>query len=197
MRTGIAAAAALMLSALPAAAHPHVFIDYAVVLQFDGGALKSVRMTWIFDEMYSSMLFQDYTSHPRGPLSAADVSRLRKGAFEDTADYHYFVDVILNGKPVEVKKVADFAARFERHRMTYSFTVPIAEVPGSGKHALEIAAFDNEFYIDFELVDKDAVGFENADGLGVSCAPKKARKDTPVIGAVDTVVMACTWGAAS
>ncbi|HVM81497.1 MAG TPA: DUF1007 family protein [Stellaceae bacterium] len=197
MRTGIAAAAALVLSAMPAAAHPHVFIDYAVVLQFDGGALKSVRMTWTFDEMYSSMLSQDYTSHPRGPLGAADVTRLQKGAFEDTADYHYFVDVTLNGKPIEVKKVTDFAAKFEHHRMTYSFTVPIGEAPASGKHALEIAAFDNEFYIDFELVDKDAVGFENAEGLGVSCAPKKARKNTPVIGAVDTVVMACTWGEAS
>ena len=197
MRTGIAAAAALVISAMPAAAHPHVFIDYAMVLQFEGGALKSVRMTWTFDEMYSSMLFQDYTSHPRGPLSTADTNRLRKGAFEDTADYHYFVDVMLNGKPVEVKTVADFAATFERHRMTYSFTVPIPDSAAAGKNALEIAAFDNEFYIDFELVDKDAVRFENAEGLGVSCAPKKARKNTPLIGAVDTVVMGCQWGQAS
>ncbi|HTS91802.1 MAG TPA: DUF1007 family protein [Stellaceae bacterium] len=197
MRTVIAAAALLMLSATSAAAHPHVFIDYAVVLQFEKGTLKSVRMTWTFDEMYSSMLYQDYTSHPRGPLSAADVSRLQKGAFEDTADYHYFVDVTLNGKPVAVKKVTDFAAKFEHHRISYSFTVPIPDGPASGKNALEIAAFDNEFYIDFELVEKDAVGFENAEGLGVSCAPKKTRKDTPVIGAVNTVAMACAWSQAS
>jgi ABC-type uncharacterized transport system substrate-binding protein len=197
MRMGLAAAALLLLSAAPATAHPHVFIDYAVVLRFDQGALKSVRMTWTFDEMYSSMLFQDYTSHPRGALSSADQSRLQKGAFEDTADYHYFVDVMLNGKPVEVKKVTDFAAKFEHHRMSYSFTVPIPDAAASGKSALEIAAFDNEFYIDFELVEKDAVSFENAEGLGVTCAPKKARKDTPVIGAVNTIVMACTWGQAS
>ena len=197
MRMGVAAGIAWMLSALPAAAHPHVFIDYAVVLRFDQGALKSVRMTWTFDEMYSSMLFQDYTSHPRGPLSAADMSRLQKGAFEDTADYHYFVDVTLNGKPVEVKKVTDFAAKFEHHRMIYSFTVSVPDAPASGKSALEIAAFDNEFYIDFELAEKDAVSFENGETLGVSCAPKKTCKNTPVIGAVDTVVMACSWGQAS
>jgi ABC-type uncharacterized transport system substrate-binding protein len=193
---GVILAAALS-SAMPAAAHPHVFIDYAVALQFEAGALKSVRMTWTFDEMYSSMLFHDYTSRPRGPLSSADVSRLQKGAFEDTADYHYFVDVKLNGKALEVKKVTDFTAKFEKHRMTYAFTVPISGPAAVGPNALEIDAFDNEFYIDFELVDRDAVSVEQGEDLGVACAPKKARKDTPVIGAVDAVVMSCTWGQAS
>ena len=106
-------------------AHPHVFIDYVLTVSFNDDAPQAVRMSWTFDEMYSSMLFHDYTSRPRDALTPADVRSLRKHAFDDTADYHYFVDLKLNGKPLEVKDVTDFNAQFKNHRMTYSFTVPV------------------------------------------------------------------------
>ena len=125
-RCGIAAALlAFFLDSGPASAHPHVFIDYVLTVRFEGEAPQAVRMSWTFDEMYSSMLFHDYTSRPRDSLTPADVRSLRKHAFEDTADYHYFVDLKLNGKPLEVKDVTDFDAQFKNRRVTYSFTVPI------------------------------------------------------------------------
>jgi len=86
----------------PVAAHPHVFIDYTVTVLFDDTDVKGIRMSWTFDEMYSSMLFHDYTSRPQGPLTSNDVKSLEKGAFRDTADFHYFVDMKLNGEVLPV-----------------------------------------------------------------------------------------------
>lgn len=193
--TGVAVAAGL-LAASPAAAHPHVFIDYTVTLQFDDAGAAGVRLSWTFDEMYSSMLFHDYTSRPtHGPLSDADIKKLEEGAFKDTADYHYFIDMTLNGKPVPVTEVTGFTARFEQHRMTYSFTVPIRDRAPAGRNTLEIAAFDHEFYIDFELAKKAAVAVEHGEKLAAACAPKTERKNTSTFGPMDAVVVACTFGA--
>ena len=184
----------LWLCATPAFAHPHIFIDYTVTVIFDDHNAASVRTSWTFDEMYSSALFHDYTSRPKGPLTNADINRLRKSAFEDTAELHYFTDLTVNGKPIPVKTVSDFTAKFENHRITYIFTVPIkAELPGE-KNTLEVASFDHEFFIDFELAKKGPVTVEHGETLNASCAPKKTRKKTSTFGQIDTVVVACTYG---
>src|SRR5215470_6553842 len=97
-RVGRVALPILLLSTAPASAHPHLFIDYTVTVIFDDTAAQAVRMSWTFDEMYSAMLLHDFTSRPsRDALTPADVHNLRKRAFEYTVDYHYFVDLKLNG----------------------------------------------------------------------------------------------------
>lgn len=189
--------ALLVLGSAPAMAHPHVFIDYTVTVLFDDSGVQAIRVSWTFDEMYSAMLSHDYTSRPRDTPNAADIQNLKKKAFDDTADFHYFIDIRLNGKTLPVKAVSDFDARFENHRMTYFFTVPISTGAPLARNTLEVDAFDNEFYIDFELAKKMAVTVERGEKFAASCAPKEERRNTTIIGAVDTVVVACTYGAAS
>ena len=193
---GILVAASLGAPA-PAAAHPHVFIDYAVAMLFDDAGVVGARVTWTFDEMYSSMLFHDYTSRPQGQLSAADIKKLEEEAFKATADYHYFIDLTLNGAAVTVTEFRDFTARYEQHRMIYSFTVPIHDPARSGPSTLELAAFDHEFYIDFELAKRKPVTVQNGEKLAAQCAPKTERKDTSTFGPMDAVVVACHYGRAS
>jgi len=190
------AAAVSVLGATPASAHPHVFIDYAVIAIFDDANVTSVRISWTFDQMYSSMLFHDYTSRPQGPLTAADIASLKKNAFEDTSDFHYFTDISLNGKEMAVTAVTDFTARFDSHRMTYVFTVPIVAEAPAAHNTIEVDSFDHEFYIDFELVKKAAVTAEHGEKLGAACAPKKENKPTTIFGPVETLVAACTYGQA-
>ena len=185
----------LLLSAAPASAHPHVFIDYTVTVLFDDKTAQAVRLSWTFDEMYSSMLLHDYTSRPpRDALTPADVKSLRKQAFEDTADYHYFVDLKLNGVTLPVPQVTDFDARFHDHRMTYTFTVPIPAATSPARNSLEVDAFDNEFYIDFELAKTHAVAVEHGETLGASCTPKQLERNTTMVGSVSSIVVVCTYG---
>jgi ABC-type uncharacterized transport system substrate-binding protein len=182
-----------LASAGPATAHPHVFIDYAVTVLFDDADVKGIRMSWTFDEMYSSMLFHDYTSRPKGALTQADIKSLEIGAFRDTADFHYFVDITLNGKAIPVADVADFDARFEKRRMTYFFTVPLHTAAPTALNTLEIQAFDHEFYIDFELAKTTAVAMEHGETLAAKCAQKHNRTNTTTFGPLDTLEVACTY----
>jgi len=189
----VALAVSAGMAASPVSAHPHVWIDYSAVVLFDDANVKAVRMTWTFDEMYSSMLFHDYTARPHGPLTAADVRKLEKGAFEDTKDYHYFVDVILNGVPVAVKEVSDFDASYDGHRMTYRFTVPIRAGAAQKQNTIEVDSFDTEFYIDFELAKKEPISAQHGATIAVSCAPKQVPKHTTLFGALTVPVAACTF----
>ncbi len=174
-------------------AHPHVFIDYAVTVLFDDADVKGFRMSWTFDEMYSSMLFHDYTSRPKGALTKADIQSLEKGAFRDTADFHYFIDLKLNGKALPITDVTDFDARYEKRRMIYFFTVPVHTETPAVPNTLEIQAFDHEFYIDFELAKSAAVAVEQGNNLAASCGPKHNRTPTTYFGPLDTLEVACSY----
>ena len=189
----VTALVASCASAGSAAAHPHVWIDYAVTVLFGDTDVKGLRMSWTFDEMYSSMLFHDYTGRPRGPLSPDDIQRLEEGAFKDTADFHYFVDVTLNGKTVAIKDVTDFDARFEHRRMTYMFTVPLRTETPATTNTIEIQAFDHEFYIDFEPVKTAPVTVDHGEKFAATCSPKHNRSISTTFGPLDTIELACTY----
>jgi ABC-type uncharacterized transport system substrate-binding protein len=188
---------ALIAVAAPAWSHPHVFIDYSATILCDADNVAAVRISWTFDEMYSASLYQDYTSRPHGPLSAADIQQLQVGAFQDTAELHYFTDVRLNGKPLDVKTVTDFDASYDQRKMTYRFTVPVDAGPPHDGDVLEIDAFDNEFYIDFELVKQNPIKIEHGNKLKLVCAPKKETRNTSVLGPVDTIIVSCKFGKAA
>lgn len=59
--TGPALAAMLAVcTALPAFSHPHVFIDTEVeVILNPEGKVDAIRVTWIYDELYSLSIIED------------------------------------------------------------------------------------------------------------------------------------------
>ncbi len=67
----------------------------------------------------------------------------------------------------------------------------------AARNTLEVAAFDHEFYIDFELAKKAAVTVENGEKLAAACAQKTERKNTSTFGPMDAVVVACSYGGTS
>lgn len=64
----------LLAAPIPAAAHPHIFIDGGVDFLFDAaGRLERLRVTWIYDPLTSLLMLEDLGIDPgAGALSAAD-----------------------------------------------------------------------------------------------------------------------------
>jgi ABC-type uncharacterized transport system substrate-binding protein len=196
--SALGVAAALAAGPIASAvAHPHVWIDYAATIQCQGDTITGVRIAWTFDEMYSASLFHDYTSRPKGPLAAADVAELEKGAFQDTAEDHYFTDIVLDGTARPVTRVTDFDASYDGRKMTYRFTVPLAVKAGPGAHSLDIDSFDTEFYIDFELVKHEPATIRNGARLDLSCAATPVSKNTTTFGPLDTHIVRCQFQGAA
>lgn len=69
----------LLASALPAGAHPHIFIDAGINAVFDDqGRLAAIRVIWTYDEYYSLAVLEDLglDSDYDGALTAKEEAQL-------------------------------------------------------------------------------------------------------------------------
>lgn len=182
------------LTAQPAAAHPHIFIEEHVEVLFDQNNVTGVRMTWSFDELYSSMLRSDYTGTKKGAITAKDVKSLHDKAFANLASVHYFTTMSLDGQPVTLGTPTDFTARFDADdKAIYSFVIPLTLPKAGPKSLLEIAVFDPEYYVDFELATDDPVKATGGATLKADCQPGTVQRDTQGWGQVDADIVSCTY----
>lgn len=180
--------------ARPAAAHPHIFIEEHVEVLFDQNNATGVRMTWSFDELYSSMLRSDYTDTKKGPITAKDIKSLHDKAFTNLASVHYFTAVSLDGTPVTLGTPKDFTASFNTDdKAIYSFVIPLSLPKTAAKSLLEIAVFDPEYYVDFELASDDPVKASGGGGLKAECQPGTIQRDTQGWGTVDADIVSCRY----
>jgi len=185
-------------TALPAAAHPHIFIEEHVEVLFDQNNVTGVRMTWSFDELYSSMLRSDYTDTKKGPITAKDVKNLHEKAFNNLASVHYFTTMSLDGKPVTFGVPKDFTASFNADdKAIYSFVIPLTLPKAAARSLLEIAVFDPEYYVDFELAEDNPVKSAGGESLKADCEAGTVQRDTQGWGTVDADIVSCRYQAAS
>jgi ABC-type uncharacterized transport system substrate-binding protein len=176
-----------------ASAHPHIWIDYSTTIICHDAAITGVRIAWTFDEMYSASLFRDYTSRPSGPLTPSDVAALNKEAFQNSAEEHYFTELVVDGKSVPVTQITDFDASYDGRKMTYRFTVQLHLSLGREEHALDVDSFDREFYIDFELATHDPVLVLGAPPMGLSCEQASSLRHTTIFGPLTTRIARCRY----
>jgi ABC-type uncharacterized transport system substrate-binding protein len=177
-----------------AGAHPHVFIEHSVALLFDEKDIAGLRLSWTFDEMYSSVLRKDNVmSAPGEALSADDVERLRTNAFVNLGSYNYFLDLWINGEAVKVERVTDFAASLREHMITYQFTVPLRTARPRALNEIEMVVFDKEYFVDFTLAKSHAVAVERGEPLGAKCAIYRDVERPSELGPVNSDIVKCTW----
>ena len=176
-----------------ASAHPHVFITYSASVIFGEQDIAGLRLTWTFDEMYSGMIRTDYTAAKTGAITPADVKTIEKEAFNNLANYGYFLDIKINDQPVRIAKVKDFDVKFVGQRAVYQFTVPLETLSVKSPNVIEIAVFDREYYVEFSLKEKDAVTLQNADGLDAKCDELRNERRITVLGPIQSDLVVCTY----
>lgn len=147
-------AIALLSAAMPAAAHPHVFIDADAALIFGkSGRLEAVRVTWTYDEFYSLMMIEDARLDADGD-GTPDPDRLRAFAGKDVdwmAGFPGHIILEQDGKPVALKGPVAHAARYADGRIVTSHVrplrQPVAVTPG---HALMLRLYDPEYFVAYD-----------------------------------------------
>src|ERR1700733_8649122 len=122
-------------------AHPHVWVDYYVNAVGAKDGITKLKFRWHFDDMFTSMVKEDF--HVQN-LGAKDVETLRKGAFSNLKNYHYYINVKIDGEDFKPQDIADFNAAFKGLNLEYTFTI---NLPKPAKK-LELSLYDPEFYVD-------------------------------------------------
>ena len=171
-----------MLAPLPVRAHPHVFVDYRVMLLFEPGGLAGVRFVWTFDEMVSSALHQRFDTNRDGRFSAAE-SQAIEAQFRALKREGFYLGIRLDGRPVAIDDVSGFEAYSVDGRVTYAFTVRVA---GRREGRLDMKVDDPTYFTAFEPVRTALAEARGAPGYQIDCR---------VLGAAasfDPLTVACT-----
>lgn len=141
--------------------HPHVFIDYTVNFVFDQNGLAGIETEWIFDEMYSSILIQDYDVDKDGRFSNSEIITTKQDAFSNLENYNYFVYITIDSKCFEVKFVENFSVDAHDNRVIYRFFIPCVVLATPAYKKIEICMYDETYYVDLLPLDDDPVRFTN------------------------------------
>lgn len=165
--------------------HPHVFMVQRIGFLFDEKGLAGFKMQWKFDEMFSSMITEDYDKNKNNHLEENEVAEIKKNAFSYLSNYNYFSFVKIDKKPFEVKYVKKFSARIEKNKLMYEFIIPCHVSAARQKKHISIATYDPSYYSAIFFAKYDSVSLENAGAFHVTTAVREDKETTIYYGMVN------------
>ena len=136
----------------PAAeAHPHVWIDYQLTLEFEHGKVAALGEEWAIDESETALILRDIVGdQPVKALTQDAVAKLEQNAFANLENYDYFTHVYVAGAKVGVRTVTDFTARLAGAKLVYDFTVALERPVDLGVGPASFGIYDETYYVDVE-----------------------------------------------
>jgi ABC-type uncharacterized transport system substrate-binding protein len=135
-------------AAVPAFAHPHVFVDAKSELLFADGKLAAVRHIWQFDEAFTGYAVQGLDQNGDGKLSDAELAPLAKVNVESLAMFGFFTRLSLNGAEVAFAEPTEYWLEFHNRRLTLFYALPLrAPVTVKGTATVEVS--DPEYFVGF------------------------------------------------
>lgn len=183
--TSIIMTAVLSYNANPVPAHPHVFVVQRIIFQFDDKGFAGFRMQWKFDEMFSSMIIEDYDKNKNNRLEPSEVKEIKEKAFSYISNFNYFSFVKINGEPFEVKYTKDFSARIDKHKLMYEFFIPCPVTATEAARNVSIATYDPSYYSAIYFAEKRSVALENSDNFHITTAVREDKSTSIYHGMVN------------
>ena len=152
-----AALALICAMAMPAKAHPHVFVTVKSTVVFDpAGKITAIRHSWQFDEFYSAFAVEGLGKDGKAP-TREDLAPLAKVNVESLAEFGYFSVGKAAGKQVELGEPVDFWLEQGADKLvTLNFTLPLKQ-PASAAKAFSLQVYDPTYFIAFSFDDHDAI----------------------------------------
>jgi len=135
----------LLLSPGPAQAHPHVFVEYSFDLLFADDGLEGLRIIWVFDEFFSSLLLQTYDVNRDERFSPEEARRVDREQFSYFRPFNYNTELFLNDASVPVPAARDFQPSVRDHRVAFTFTLALG-APRQREGTLEVIVDDPDYY---------------------------------------------------
>lgn len=148
--------------ALPAAAHPHVWVKSTSELIYaPDGSVTGIRQHWAFDDMFTAFALQGTESKEKGKYTREELAPLAKVNVESLKEYDYFTYATADGKKTPLDEpLQDYWLDFKDDILTLNFTLPFKQ-PVKAKN-LRIEIYDPTYFIDFELAKETPVSLVGA-----------------------------------
>ncbi len=175
-----AALAGLLIAAGTASAHPHVWVTMqSAVVYGPDGSVTGVRHAWTFDDMYSAFATQGLESKKKGEFTPEELQPLAKVNVESLKEYDFFSYAKANGKDVTFVEPVEYRLEFNSKdtMLTLHFLLPLKTPVKAQTFNLDV--FDQAYFVDFSLAEKNAVSLEKAPaGCQINLTkPQEMTKD--------------------
>ena len=134
--TAALAGAALVaaLSALPAQAHPHVWVTTKAEIAYgEGGRVTGVRHAWTFDASYSAFVTQGLDKNNDGKLTPDELAGLAAENTANLAEFAYFTKMKVGGKEQAFTDPVEPRMAMEGDKLTLSFLLPLKSPVAQGR----------------------------------------------------------------
>jgi ABC-type uncharacterized transport system substrate-binding protein len=156
-----------LLCASGAAAHPHVWVNVEAVINFDKGAITSIKHKWSFDELYSAMAVEGLEKNKEGKLGREELAELAKVNMEGLKEFNYFTFPTLQGQELKVTDPTDYWLEYKDEVLSLHFTLPLARPVLADAKGFAFQVTDPSFFIAFELAKTNPVKL--AEGAPKTC----------------------------
>ncbi|MBL8706216.1 MAG: DUF1007 family protein [Rhodospirillales bacterium] len=171
----------LLAGASSAGAHPHVWIEAVVTFAFKDGRIVAIRQEWTFDEVFGDSIIGQFDANKDKKFDARELAALEQGAFANLREFDYFSHLSVDDKAVPTKTVTGFAARVEKGRLVYSFTLPVEPGLDPLKGRVALGLYDPSYFVDVQTGGRAGVKYE---GIGAMDCRTDLAENTrkPIFG---------------
>jgi len=148
-------------------AHPHMWIDAKVNLQFDAqGQLVAVGQQWQFDEMFSSYARQGLPINAAPAALQAELDKIGKqwmGALADPMS-HYFTAISQGNTRLAVGDPRGVRVNWDSktERLSLNFELPLLDPVGAQKAPITVSVVDPTYFVAYSFEAPDAVSAPTA-----------------------------------
>lgn len=153
----------IFLNAQTVLAHPHVFIEQETKMIFDENGLAGVKIHWKFDEMFSTMICEDFDTDKNSILDKNEVATIKEKAFGYIATHNYYIHMKIDDKPFVVKFVKDFNATLNNGQLIYDFFIPCHVSAIKTQKKITLSPYDPEYYSAIYFPDGKHLAIQGAD----------------------------------
>lgn len=159
--TAVAAVLAAMLAtAGPAAAHPHVFIDTGLEVMFDDdGRLAAVQVVWVYDEFYTMLALEDYGMDPEFTGTVTEGESAELAAIYANWDAGFAGDLypLLDGRPLALSGPLQVVADVQEGRLVIAHRRAFADRPRIGTAELVLQVYDPSYFTAYTIAAAPAI----------------------------------------
>lgn len=141
---------------------------------FDGQKLSGITFRWVFDPMFSAMLFTDFTPDSKGQFSPSVIKQIKADDFDNLENYHYFLAFMVGKKRLSRFDIQQFTPTMVNHsNLVYSFFVPLNLPVQPEDQTLRVTVYDDTYFVAFDLLHANDVAVKGDQAVSVALSIEK------------------------
>lgn len=137
--------------AVPAQAHPHIWVTVESTVVYDKGGFSGFKHKWTFDEFYSAMAVEGLDKNQDGKYDREELAELAEVNVTALKDFGYFTFPKLAGQALKTAEPRDYWLEYSNGILSLHFTLPLETPVLADAKGFNFAVYDPSFFIAFDL----------------------------------------------